>query len=123
MTHDVIMQQICSKKHSTSLEMLIICNTETPEQDYLPQENVEGNNGRMQLGMNTVNSLIHHCPQLMGLGNLRTWSDIDYYQEGNCNYYRSDTSELGQLKQKAVKVNWDLDLEMENLDYLYKNGN
>ena len=60
------------------------------------------------------------CPRLTGLGNLRTWRNIDYYNAEDENFYNSDTSELSQLKKKIVKMNWDIDIELENLDYMYK---
>ena len=72
------------------------------------------------LGIETVHKLLESCPRLTGLGNLRTWRDIDYYKTDHPNYFRSDTSALGKLKRKAIDNNWDLDLDMENLDYLYK---
>ena len=74
----------------------------------------------MSLGMETVHKLLESCPRLTVLGNLRTWRDIDYYKIGHANYFRLDTSELGKVKKKAIENNWDLDLDMEHLDYLYK---
>ena len=74
----------------------------------------------MKLGINTVLNLLETCPHLTGLGNLRTWGEIDYYNSDHPNYFNSDTSELGQLKKSIIKRNWDLDLDLETLDYLYK---
>ena len=72
------------------------------------------------LGMDTVYSLIESCPRLTGIGNLRTWQNIDYYNAEDENYYNSDVSELAQFKKKSATMNWDLDMDLENLDYIYK---
>ena len=73
----------------------------------------------MQLGMKTVQLLIDLCPCLTVLGNLRTWHDIDYFNEESENYFKLE-SELSKFKQEAIKKNWDIDLDLENLDYLYQ---
>ena len=82
-----------------------------------------GNNdrqaGQKPIGIETVNSLIENCPRLTGLGNLRTWRNIDYYNPSDPNYYKSEESNLGKLKEQIKNMNWDLDLDLENLDYLY----
>ena len=70
--------------------------------------------------MNTVYNLIECCPRLTGLGNLRTWHNIDHYNAGDENFYNSETSELSQFKKKIAKMNWDIDIDLENLDYMYK---
>ena len=82
-----------------------------------------GNNrreaGQNPVGIETVHSLIEYCPRLAGLGNLRTWRNIDYYNPSDPNYYKSEESSLGKLKEQSKQSNWDLDLDIENLDYLY----
>ena len=70
------------------------------------------------LGLHSVYWLIDNSPNLTILGNLRSWRSIDYYNSNSSNFYRSE-SDLSQLKHKIMAQNWDLDLEMENLDYLY----
>ena len=70
--------------------------------------------------MDTVHTLIESCPRLSGIGNLRTWANIDYYNVDDANYYNSESSEFIKLKKKAAEMNWDLDIDLENLDYLYK---
>ena len=73
-----------------------------------------------KLGIDTLNCLIQSCKNLTGIGNLRTWLDIDYYNPTSDSYYSNDRSELGRLRKKIVTNNWDLDLDLENLDFLYK---
>ena len=73
-----------------------------------------------KLGIDTLNCLIQSCNNLTGIGNLRTWLDIDYYNPTSDSYFSNDRSELGRLKKKVVTNNWDLDLDLENLDFLYK---
>ena len=73
-----------------------------------------------KIGMHTVHSLIESCPRLTGIGNLRTWRNIDYFNPEHPNYYNSEISDLGRLKKSVIKSNWDLDLDVESLDYLYK---
>ena len=75
----------------------------------------------MPLSISSVRWLIDQCPKLTVLGNLRTWSDIDYYDNHSPHFYRSE-SQLSQLKKEIVANNWDLDLEMENLDQLYSSS-
>ena len=86
-----------------------------------------GNNNReteqTSLGIETVYSLIENCPRLTTLGNLRTWRNIDYYNPSDANYYKSDESSLGKLKEQSMRSNWDLDLDVENLDFLYNKLN
>ena len=74
----------------------------------------------MRLGMDTVQNLLESCDHLTGLGNLRTWADIDYYNAENRNYFNSESSALGKLKSNIIARNWDLDLDLETLDFLYK---
>ncbi len=71
----------------------------------------------MPLGMDTVNWFLEQCPNLVILGNLRSWSRIDYYNPESQNYYRSE-SQLSKLKSEAVAKNWDIDFDLESLNYL-----
>ena len=87
-----------------SMEMLIVHNVDSSNE--------------MLLGLQSVIWLIEQSPNLTILGNLRSWRNIDYYNPNSSNFYRSE-SQLSQLKEKIVTKNWDLDLDMENLDYLY----
>ena len=80
-------------------------------------QNVDSAN-QMGLGIEPVLWLVDQCPNLTVLGNLRTWQQIDYYSPESPHFYRSE-SQLSQLKAKIVSHNWDLDLDVENLDYLY----
>ena len=75
------------------------------------------------IGTDTVYSLIENCPRLTGLGNLRTWRHIDYYNPSDPNYYKLEESCLGKLKQEVKQSNWDLDLDLENLDHIYNKQN
>ena len=72
----------------------------------------------MNLGLQSVLYLIDHCPNLTILGNLRSWKNIDYYNINSSHFYRAE-SELSRLKEKITSENWDLDLDVENLNYLY----
>ena len=104
LTHELVTSGLMP--HNKTLEMLILSNTgETP----------------MPLGMETLNAIIDTCPEICCVGNLRSWTGIDYYDPHSANYYKYTESDLGKLKQKALKSNWNLDLESENLDYLYEN--
>ena len=89
---------------SFSLEMLILDNV-----DF---------NTDMKLSMSSVHWMVENCPNLTHLGNLRSWKSIDYYNIENVHFYRQE-SELSRFKAHALKNNWDLDLEIENLDLLY----
>ena len=75
-------------------------------------------NADMKLSMSSVHWLVENCPNLTQLGNLRSWKSIDYYNVESANFYRQE-SELSRFKYHALKNNWDLDLEIENLDLLY----
>ena len=80
-------------------------------------QNVDSSNN-MNLGLKSVLWLVDQCANLTILGNLRTWHQIDYYNSESPHFYRSE-SQLSQLKKQIISRNWDLDLEVENLDYLY----
>ena len=75
-------------------------------------------NADMKLSMSSVHWLVDNCPNLTHLGNLRSWKSIDYYNVESVNFYRSE-SELSQFKEQIRQNNWDLDLEIENLNFLY----
>ena len=75
-------------------------------------------NADMKLSMSSVHWLVDNCPNLTHLGNLRSWKSIDYYNVESVNFYRSE-SELSQFKEQIRLNNWDLDLEIENLNFLY----
>ena len=112
LTHHNISETIV-KNHSSSLEMLIISNTKTNGSN--PQDEEDG----MRLGLEIVDYLLDKCPGISVIGNLKTWAKVDYYDPSNENYYRSKESGLGKLKQQAMDENWDLDLDLENLDFMY----
>ena len=76
-------------------------------------------NDEMNLGMASVFWIVENCQNLTHLGNLRSWKNIDYYNSQNTNFYRSE-SQLSQFKNKIFQNNWDLDLEIEHLDFLYE---
>ena len=71
----------------------------------------------MNLGMETARYFVEKFPNLTVLGNLRTWRCIDYFDSNSQNYFRSE-SELSRLKEEAKRRNWDIDFELENLDFL-----
>jgi hypothetical protein len=71
----------------------------------------------MNLGMDTARYFVEKFPNLTVLGNLRTWRSIDYFDSSSQLYFRSE-SELSRLKEEAKRKNWDIDLELENLDLL-----
>ena len=98
------MEQLFNK-FETSLEMLIISNTCDAEV--------------MNLGMESVNYFVENFPNLRILGNVRTWRSVDHFDENSANYFRAE-SEFARLKGKARKRNWDIDFEIENLDFLVK---
>ena len=75
---------------------------------------------KMEIGMPTLMYIIDNCPKISCIGNLKTWSEIDYYDAQSNFYYKSTESELGKLKAKSLASNWDLDLDLENLDFIYK---
>ena len=72
----------------------------------------------MPLSIQSVHWLIQEMSKITILGNLRSWSKIDHYDCGSPYFYKSESS-LSQLKKEIAKNNWDLDLDIENLDHLY----
>ena len=87
-----------------SLEMLIL-------------DNVDSTNS-MPLSIQSVKWIIEHAPKLIMLGNLRSWCGIDYFDSNSPYFYKSE-SELSRLKKEIINKNWDVDLDIENLDHLY----
>lgn len=62
--------------------------------------------------------MIENVPKLTMLGNLRSWCSIDHFDSNSPCFYKSE-SELSKLKKEITFKNWDLDLDIENLDNLY----
>ena len=93
-------QDIFENNSLASLEVLVISNTSTESMD---------------LGLDTVLLFLDKCPQLVGLGNLKTWSKIDYFDPESGLHY-SKESEYFQLRQAATKSNWEIDFDLENSD-------
>ena len=87
-----------------SLEMVIL-------------NNVDSTNN-MPLSTLSVNWMIENVPKLTMLGNLRSWSKIDYFDSNSPYFYKCE-SELSKLKKEITSRNLDLDLDIENLDHLY----
>ena len=119
LTHEIVTDKLVSKHHK-SLEMVILSNQSAVA--AATGDDDDNNEHLMRLGMDTLQYLIDTCPRLCCVGNLKTWAGIDYYDPQSEHYYQSgDQSQLGKLKQTAIKKNWNLDLDSENLDYLYTN--
>ena len=155
LTHDIVIENVCSKGHQSSLELIVLSNTEEMNSQtehegkistkfstnsvaiiirlkfvpckyndftiyFCPRTDRNIRISSKLIGMDTVYSLVESCPRLTGIGNLRTWKNIDYYNAEDENYYNSDASELAKFKKKSANMNWDLDIDLENLDYIYK---
>jgi hypothetical protein len=86
------------------LEMLVLANSNTEA---------------MNLGLQTVHLFLQMCPKLAVFGNLKTWRKIDFYDPNSDLYFKSE-SMFFQLKKEAIKKNWDIDFDIENLDSVYK---
>ena len=86
------------------LEMLVLSNMSTEP---------------MNLGLETLQLFLDICPRLVAIGDLKTWKKIDFFNPESEMYFKSE-SEYSQLKKKAVKSNWDIDFDVENLDKAYK---
>lgn len=84
--------------------MLIISNTSTQP---------------MPLGMESVQFIIQNFDRISVLGNLRTWSQIDHFDPNSPLHCKSE-SQFSKLKQTILQNNWDLDLDLENIDFLYE---
>ena len=84
------------------LEVLVLSNTS-------PQP--------MNLGMDTVMLFLDKCPNIVGLGDLKTWMKIDYFDPESDLHYKGESSFV-KLKQQATASNWEIDLEIENCDMI-----
>ena len=85
-----------------NLEILIISNTSAEPMD---------------LGLDTVLLFLEKCPHLVGLGDLKTWRNIDYFQPESDLHYSTE-SEYFKLKQAATRNNWEIDFDLENCDLI-----
>ena len=70
----------------------------------------------MNLGQDTLELLLEKCPLLTGVGNTRTWLKLDYYDQES-EFYLKTESQFSHLKKKAEKLNWDIDFDIETLDF------
>ena len=86
----------------SDLEILIISNTSAEPMD---------------LGLDTVLLFLEKCPHLVGLGNLKTWRKIDYF-DSESDLHFSNESDYFKLKQKAIRNNWEIDFDLENCDLI-----
>ena len=100
-TPDVI-KLIVTHRCLKDLEMFMLNNTSTEA---------------MQLGNEEIQCFLDTFPNLTVLGNLRTWLKVDYF-DSNSNFYFKTESEFVRLKEKAKENNWDIDFELENLDFM-----
>ena len=80
------------------LEMLVLTNTSSEQ---------------MLLGLRTVNRLLDACPGLVGLGDLKTWRRIDYFDPDSEQLYKTDSAFM-KLRKLAQERNWDIDFDIEN---------
>lgn len=93
----------CESKAFCELEMLVVKNT---------------SDKNLSLGLESANNIIKFAPNLVALGDLRSWKGIDYYNEESQFYFKSE-SEFSKLKREIQTKNWDLDLDVESIDYLW----
>ena len=100
-----LLNTLLTSRNAETLEMLVLSNTSTE--------------AKMGLDLRAMKSILEACPRLTVLGNLRTWSKIDYFDDESVNYFRSE-SEFCELKREAVRKNWDIDFDLENIDFLFK---
>ena len=82
----------------TDLEMLVLSNTSSE---------------LMLLGLRTVHLLLDACPGLVGLGDLKTWRRIDYFDPDSEQFYKTDSAFM-KLRKLAQERNWDIDFDIEN---------
>ena len=71
----------------------------------------------MNLGMDTVMLFLDKCPNIVRLGDFKTWMKIDYFDPESDLHYKSESSFV-KLKQQATASNWEIDLEIENCDMI-----
>ncbi len=50
--------------------------------------------------------------------HFRTWSTIDHFDPSSALYRRSE-SEFSRLKERAADRNWDIDFDVENIDFVF----
>ena len=84
----------------TMLEVLVISNTSSQP---------------MNLGLDTVMLLLEKCPNIVGLGDLKTWMKIDYFDPDSDLHYNSKSSFV-RLREEARAKNWELDLDVDKFD-------
>ncbi len=70
----------------------------------------------MGLGLDALEELLETADNLSYVGNLRTWSRIDHYDPDSPQYFKCE-SRLSQLKRVAVEKNWDIDFDIEELEF------
>ena len=100
-TSDVV-KTVFSHPRLSRLEMFILNNTSGDE---------------MRLGNEDIESLLDNCTNLTALGNVRTWAEVDYYDPRSEFYFKSE-SKFTKLKRRAKDNNWDIDFDLENLNFL-----
>ena len=71
----------------------------------------------MHLGMMTVHLLLEKCPKLVGLGDLKTWRKIDYFDPESDFFYKTDSMFM-KLKKEAIERNWEIDFDLETIPKL-----
>ena len=92
------MEEVVRVNGLPQLEMFVLSNTSSE---------------LMQLGMRTVNLLLETCPQLVALGDLKTWRNIDYFDPSSDNFFKHDSAFM-KLKKDAQFKNWDIDFDIDN---------
>ncbi len=101
------LRSFCQAGCLAHLEMLVLANTSDVPMD---------------LGLDSVRDLIRHCPDLGVIANLRTWARIDYFDPASEFYFRTESA-FSQLKRDAVSQNWDIEFDLENIDFCYESYN
>ena len=74
----------------------------------------------MNLGLPTVFLFLEKCKNLIALGDLKTWKKIDFYDPESEHFFKSE-SLFSTLKKNATKKNWEIDFDLENVDFMYLN--
>ena len=72
--------------------------------------------GRLELGLTSVIALFRSCPRLSVLGDLRAWTNIDYFNPNSVAYRRRDGSKYDQLVNGVRSRNWDINLDAKFSD-------
>jgi len=102
----IVHEDILDVFHNNSLadlEMLVLANTSSEQ---------------MNLGMPTVLLFLEKCKHLIGLGDLKTWKKIDFYDPESEHFFKTESA-FTKLQKDAVKKNWEIVFDLENLDFLY----